>query len=176
MWQTPSAGTVATHLGVGWRFPPGQAAQGPIVAPVAWQLDVWSLQSIHWQSRSSTCPVAATVTDWLCRLWQAMTGSLPVSLSCQLVGGRHTIRAAAVTCAPSDLAQTQASGAAQHLGCISDCQGQPVNTTFRCLRAKRNHGVLSFVTTSFTTVIIYLTPRPLGEANSVEDRQGHDSQ
>ncbi len=25
-----------------------------------------------------TCPVAATVTDWLCRLWQAMTGYLPV--------------------------------------------------------------------------------------------------
>ena len=24
------------------------------------------------------CPVAATVTDWLCRLWQAMTGYLPV--------------------------------------------------------------------------------------------------
>ena len=25
-----------------------------------------------------TCPVAATVTQWLCRLWQAMTGYLPV--------------------------------------------------------------------------------------------------
>ena len=25
-----------------------------------------------------TCPVAATVTNWLCRLWQAMTGYLPV--------------------------------------------------------------------------------------------------
>ncbi len=25
-----------------------------------------------------TCPVAATVTEWLCRLWQAMTGYLPV--------------------------------------------------------------------------------------------------
>ncbi len=25
-----------------------------------------------------TCPVAATVTDWLSRLWQAMTGHLPV--------------------------------------------------------------------------------------------------
>ena len=25
-----------------------------------------------------TCPVAATVTDWLCRLWQVMTGYLPV--------------------------------------------------------------------------------------------------
>ncbi len=25
-----------------------------------------------------TCPVAATVTDWLCRLWQAMTRYLPV--------------------------------------------------------------------------------------------------
>ncbi len=25
-----------------------------------------------------TCPVAATVTDWLCRLWQAMTGYMPV--------------------------------------------------------------------------------------------------
>ena len=24
------------------------------------------------------CPVAVTVTDWLCRLWQAMTGYLPV--------------------------------------------------------------------------------------------------
>ena len=27
----------------------------------------------------TTCPVAATVTDWLCRLWQAMTGYLPVA-------------------------------------------------------------------------------------------------
>ncbi len=35
-----------------------------------------------------TCPVAATVTDWLCRLWQAMTGYLPVV---SLVGGRYTI-------------------------------------------------------------------------------------
>ncbi len=25
-----------------------------------------------------TCPVAATVTEWLCRLWQAVTGYLPV--------------------------------------------------------------------------------------------------
>ncbi len=25
-----------------------------------------------------TCPVAATVTEWLCRLWQGMTGYLPV--------------------------------------------------------------------------------------------------
>ena len=25
-----------------------------------------------------TCPVATTVTDWLCRLWQAITGYLPV--------------------------------------------------------------------------------------------------
>ena len=25
-----------------------------------------------------TCPVAATVTDWLCRLWQGMTGYLHV--------------------------------------------------------------------------------------------------
>ncbi len=54
MWQPPSAGTAATHLGVGRRFLPGQAAQGPMVAPVAWQLDVWSLQSIHWQSRACT--------------------------------------------------------------------------------------------------------------------------
>ena len=31
MWQPPSAGTVATHLGVGRRFLPTQAAQGPTV-------------------------------------------------------------------------------------------------------------------------------------------------
>ena len=68
MWQPPSAGTVATHLGVGQRFLPGQAAQGPMVAPAAWQLDVWSLRSQkntnmldgllgcdeHWQGRAST--------------------------------------------------------------------------------------------------------------------------
>jgi len=53
MWQPPSAGTVAAHLGVGQRFVPGQAAQGPMVAPVAWQL-MWSLQSIHWQGHAST--------------------------------------------------------------------------------------------------------------------------
>ncbi len=28
------------------NFLPGQAAQGPMVAPAAWQLGVWSLQSI----------------------------------------------------------------------------------------------------------------------------------
>ena len=72
-----------------------------MVAPVAWQFDVRGLQIIHWQGHASTgqlpfllcispsqpktishlfltCPVAATVTDWLCRLWQAMTGYLPV--------------------------------------------------------------------------------------------------
>ncbi len=54
MWQPPSAGTVGTHLGVGQRFLPGQAAQGLMVAPAAWQLDVWSLQSIHWQDLAST--------------------------------------------------------------------------------------------------------------------------
>ncbi|DBB03402.1 TPA: hypothetical protein ACH3X3_010766 [Trebouxia sp. C0006] len=32
-------------------FLPGQAAQGPMVAPAAWQLDVWSL---HWQGCAST--------------------------------------------------------------------------------------------------------------------------
>ncbi len=35
---------MAALLGVGQRFLPGQAAQGPMVAPVAWQLDVWGLQ------------------------------------------------------------------------------------------------------------------------------------
>ncbi len=45
-------------------------------------------------------------------------------------------------------AQTQASSAAQHLGCIANCTGQPVNATFRCFRARRNHGVISFVTTA----------------------------
>ena len=72
-----------------------------MVAPVAWQFDVRGLQIIHWQGHASTgqlpflmcispsqpktishlfltCPVAATVTDCLCRLWQAMTGYLPV--------------------------------------------------------------------------------------------------
>ncbi|DBA69810.1 TPA: hypothetical protein ACH3X2_14309 [Trebouxia sp. C0005] len=32
-----------------------------------------------------TCPVAATVTDWLCRLWQAMTGYLPVVSAASLL-------------------------------------------------------------------------------------------
>ncbi len=50
MWQPPSAGTVAACLGVGQRFLPGQAARKPMVAPVALQLDVWSLQRIdYWQ-------------------------------------------------------------------------------------------------------------------------------
>ena len=115
-----------------------------------------------------TCPVAATVTDWLCRLWQAMTGHLPVVSVAALL--------AAVRCAPSDLAQTQAGSAAQHLGSVSDCPGQPANTTIRCLRASRNPGVISFFTTNFTIIIIYLTLRPLGETARVEDCQGHDSQ
>ena len=66
-----------------------------------------------------SCPVAATVTDWLCRLWQAMTGHLPVVSVAALL--------AAVRCAPSDLAQTQASSVAQHLDSVSDCSGQPAN-------------------------------------------------
>ncbi len=32
-----------------------------------------------------TCPVAATATDWLCRLWQAMTGYLPVVSAASLL-------------------------------------------------------------------------------------------
>ena len=32
---------MAAHLGVGQRYLPGKAAQGGMVAPVAWQLDVW---------------------------------------------------------------------------------------------------------------------------------------
>ena len=32
-----------------------------------------------------TCPVAATVTDWLCRLWQVMTGYLPVVSAASLL-------------------------------------------------------------------------------------------
>ena len=88
-----------------------------MVAPVAWQLDVWGLQSIHLQGHASTgqlpfffpffccpfscctgpsqpqiisllfitCPVAATVTDWLCRLWQAMPGYLPVVSAASLL-------------------------------------------------------------------------------------------
>ncbi|DBA69657.1 TPA: hypothetical protein ACH3X2_012595, partial [Trebouxia sp. C0005] len=67
---------------------------------------------------------------------------------------------------------TQASSAAQHLGGVSDCPGQPANTSSRCLGAGRNPSVISFITTS----IIYLTPWPPGEATSFEDYQGHDSQ
>ncbi len=83
--------------------------QGPMVAPAAWQLDVWSLQRAYIgravpaqancpfsccinPSRPQTishlfitCPVAATVIDWLCRLWQAMTGYLPVISAASLL-------------------------------------------------------------------------------------------
>ncbi|KAA6425792.1 MAG: reverse transcriptase [Trebouxia sp. A1-2] len=69
-------------------------------------------------------------------------------------------------------ATTQASSAAQHLGGVSDCPGQPANTSSRCLGDGRNPSVISFITTS----IIYLTPWPPGEATSFEDYQGHDSQ
>ena len=50
----PQQAQWAARLGAGRRFLPRQAAQGPMVAPVAWQLDVWSLQSIHWQGHAST--------------------------------------------------------------------------------------------------------------------------
>ena len=128
-----------------------------------------------------TCPVAATVTDWLCRLWQAMTGYLPVvSAASLLAANTPSEQLPSAVCAKSEgahlTAAAQASTAAQYLGCISDCPGHPVNTIFRCLRARRNHGVSSFVTTCFTIVIIYLTTRPLGETTRVEDCQGHDSQ
>ena len=74
------------------------------------------------------------------------------------------------------MAQTQASSAAQHLDSVSDRPGQPANMTFRCLRAGRDTGVISFITTSFTIIIIYLTPWPFGETARIEDCQGHDSQ
>ena len=45
---------MAAHLGAGERFLPGQAAQGPMVAPVALQFDVRGLQIIHWQGHAST--------------------------------------------------------------------------------------------------------------------------
>ena len=81
-----------------------------MVAPAAWQLDVWSLQKAlpaqancpfsccidPGQSQTIshlfiTCPVAATVTDWLCRLWQAMTGYLPVvSVTSLLAADLHS--------------------------------------------------------------------------------------
>ena len=73
------------------------------------------------------------------------------------------------------MAQTQASSAAKHLDSVSDCSGQPADPTFRYLRAGRDTGVISFITTSFT-IIIYLTPWPLGETARIEDCQGHDSQ
>ena len=59
MLQPPSADTVAAHLGVGQRFLPGQ---DPMVAPVAWQLDVWSLQSIHWQGHASATALFLAVS------------------------------------------------------------------------------------------------------------------
>ncbi len=92
---------MAAHLGVGQRFLPRQAAQGPMVAPVAWQLDVWGLQSIHWQGHANTGklpvlilhrPQSASdqqplVHDALCAfaigllmIYAAMT----ISMSCQL--------------------------------------------------------------------------------------------
>ncbi len=100
MWQPPSAGTVATHLGVGQSFLPGQAAQGP---GLRWRLLHGSLMCGAYIGRAVpaqaycpfsccidpsqpqtishmfiTCPVSVTVTEWLCRLWLAMTGYLPV--------------------------------------------------------------------------------------------------
>ena len=45
---------MAALLGLDQRFLLGHAVQGPMVAPVAWQLDVWGLQSIHWQGHAST--------------------------------------------------------------------------------------------------------------------------
>ncbi len=74
------------------------------------------------------------------------------------------------------MAQTQASSAAQHRSRVSDRPGQPANRTLRHLTAGCSPGVICIVTTSFTTIIIYLTPRPLGETSRVEDCQGPDSQ
>ncbi len=101
-----------------------------------------------------------------------MTGYLPVVSAASLLAADTPVEQL-----PSDaLLQTwHRLRLAQHSGCISDCPGQPVIPSFRCLSARRNHGVISFVSTSFTIVIIYLTPQPLGEATSVEDRQGYDS-
>jgi hypothetical protein len=123
-----------------------------------------------------TCPVAATVTDWLCRLWQAMTGYLPVVSVASLLAADTPSEQLPVRCAPSYLAQTQASSAKQHLGRVSDCLGQPANTTFRCLRARRNPAVFSIFTTSFTSNSKYLTPWPLGETARIEDYESYDLQ
>ena len=71
-----------------------------MVAPVAVQFDVRGLQVIHWQGHASTGQLPFLVlyqpqpasdhqplvphlpgcshSHWLCRLWQAMTGYLPV--------------------------------------------------------------------------------------------------
>ncbi len=186
---------MAAHLGVGQRFLPGQAAQGPVVASVAWQLDVWGLQSIRWQGHASIGQLPFLMLHRLQSasdqqpLVQHMLGckhshqlAMPplarydrisaCGLSCPLASGRHTVR-----CAPSDLAQTQASSAAQHLDSVSDRPGQPASTTFRSLRAGREPDVMSFNTTSFTIIIIiiYLTLWPLGKTARIKDCQGHDS-
>ena len=91
-----------------------QAAQGPMVAPAAWQLDVWSLQSIHWQGVASTgqLPFLLLYRPQSASNHQPFVHHMPggshshsvampplasydrvsaCGLSCQLVGSRHII-------------------------------------------------------------------------------------
>jgi len=58
-----SAVTVAAYLGAGWRFLPGQAAQGPMVTPVAWQL-MWRVYKAYvgrTTPAQANCPVSCCI-------------------------------------------------------------------------------------------------------------------
>ncbi|DBB05099.1 TPA: hypothetical protein ACH3X3_010360 [Trebouxia sp. C0006] len=102
-----------------------------------------------------------------------MTGYLPVISVASLLAADTPSEQL-----PSDtLHQTWASQCCTASGGgVSHWPGQPANTTFRRLRARRNPGVIFLVTTSVTSNIKYLTPWPLGETARIEDYQGYDSQ
>ena len=115
-----------------------------------------------------TCLVAAEVTIWLCRLWQVMTGYLPVVSVASLLAADTPADQLA-----SDALQTWPRLADQRLAVLHSIwaasqiaqASRPAQPA--CLRARRNPGVISFVTTSFTSIINCLTPRSLGETARV---------
>ncbi len=119
-----------------------------------------------------TCPVAATVTDWLCRLWQAVTGYLPVVSAASLLAADTPSEQL-----PSDallqtwhrlrLAVLHSIWAAPQIAQVSrSIQPSDASEPDAIMASSPLSQQVSLSSSSTTA------PRPLGEANSVEDRQG----
>ena len=80
---------MAALLGVGQRFLPGQAAQGPVVAPVAWQLDVWGLQ-IFFKANVGRATPARAICPFFLMLQRTQSASDHQALVHHMLGCSHS--------------------------------------------------------------------------------------